>query len=178
MVQCSLLWGCYGAVCRGICRLYGGAQGCVRLYWVVWGCIGLYGAVWGCIWAVLGLKRGLPFGLIWASMLVGMVLYVGGKVSHGGGLGALMGLSWGCYGAATGLPRGCQGALWGSRGFLLGSRRALIGASMGLPWSFHAAPDGAAMEFLCGFYGPPVRVVWECRYAGCILGIAPLWLRS
>ena len=57
----------------------------------VLGCIGLYGAVWGCI----GAGMGLPFGLLWASMLVGMVLYVGGKVIHGGGLGALMGLSWG-----------------------------------------------------------------------------------
>ena len=47
---------------------------------------------------------------------------------------------------------------------------------MGLSWSFHAVPDGAVVEFLCGFYGPLVWVVWECRYVGCIFGVAPLWL--
>ena len=46
---------------------------------------------------------------------------------------------------------------------------------MGLPWSFHAASDGAVMEFLCGLYGPLVWVVWECRYVSCILGAVPLW---
>ena len=77
------------------------------LHWAVLGCMGLYWAVWGCV----GADMGLPFGLLWASMLVGMVLYVGGKVRHGGGLGALMGLPWGCHGAPTGFSWGSHGAL-------------------------------------------------------------------
>ena len=51
----------------------------------------------------------MPFGLLWVSVLVKMVLYVGGKLSHSGGLGALMGLSWGCHGVATGLSWGFMG---------------------------------------------------------------------
>ena len=121
------------------CGLYGGATSAglnsqtglglrgdsfLLLYWVVWGCIGA--------------DMHLPLGLLWVSMLVGMVLYVGGKVRHGGDLEALMGLSWGRHGAATGLSRGSHGALMG---LSWGSHRALVGFS----WFFH----GVVMELPC-----------------------------
>ena len=123
--------------------------------------MGLYGAV-------LGLEGACYFGC-YGPLLVGMVLYVGGKVSHGGDLGALMGLSWGCHGTATGLPRdrhwaanelprGSHGALvglsWGSRGALVGLSWGFHGASMGLPWGCH----GAFMRLLMG-------LPWSCYAA-------------
>ena len=108
-----------------------------------------------------------------------MVLYVGGQVSYGGGLGALMGChARDCHGAATGLPRGCHGATtglsWGACEDFMRLSWGSHAAPMGLSWSFLAAPDGAVMKFLCGFYGPLVWVVWECRYVGCILGVVSL----
>ena len=52
--------------------------------------------------------------------------------------------------------------------------RGFRGAGMRLPWGFYAVSDGAATGLLCGFYGSLVWVIWECRYAGCILGVVPL----
>ena len=115
------------------------------LYGVVLGCIG---AVWGCIVAVWG-SMGLSVWLLWTSMLVEMVLYVGGKVSHGGGRRALMGLSWGSHEALMGLSLGSRGALmwlsWGSHGASVAFSWSFRGAAMGLPRGFHVAPDGAVM---------------------------------
>ena len=75
-------------------------------------------------------------------LLVGMVLYISGKVSHGGGCGALTGLSWPPPGALTGLS-------WGSHG-----------ASVGLSWGFREA----AMRLSCGFWwgchGVVMRLLW------------------
>ena len=86
-------------------------------------------------------------------------------------MAAALGLLWASHGAATGLPRALMGLSWGFMGLSWDSHVA----PMGLPSSFHAAPDGAVMELLCGFSGPPVWVVWECRYVGCILrGRPPL----
>ena len=122
---CSLLWGRYGAVCRGY-------VGCMGLRGAVWGCLGLFRAVWGCMglytWGCIGAGMGLPFELLWVSMLLGMVLYVGGKVSHDGGLGALMGLSWGCHGP----HRAFMGLSWGFNEALVGFSWGSHGAAMGL----------------------------------------------
>ena len=69
-----------------------------------WGCVG---AVWGCMGCINSVELCGPTILDamvpHISIPVGMVLYVGGKVSHGGGRGALMGLSWGSRGALMGL---------------------------------------------------------------------------
>ena len=102
--------GCIGV---DVGLLWGGIGG---VFWAVWGlqgASGLYGlirAVWGFIrahWDCYGplCWRG------WFSMLVGMVLYVGGKGGHGGG---------------SGVPRDSHRALiWGSHGAL---------ELMGFPW--------------------------------------------
>ena len=147
--------------------------------------MGLYGAVLGLIWAChLGCYGPLCWWG-WSSMLVRRPAMAASLGLLWDSHGAPMGLPWGSHGAPMGLPRGSYGALmglsrgthwdlmglsWGFNGFSWGSH----GASMGLSLSFHVAPNGAVMELLCGLYGPPVWVVWEYGYVGCILEVAPL----
>ena len=77
--------------------------------------------------------------------------FVGGKVSHGGGHGALMGLSLGSHGDLTGLP-------WGFYG-------ALVGLFIGLPWGCHLA----SMGLVWGCHGAFMRLLkglsWSCYAA-------------
>ena len=185
------VWDCIGAVwdCVG---LYRALWGCVGLYW---GCMGVsFWPLWspmlvvmvlyiggkasrgggrvsptGLLCGIHGTLKGLSCGShvtpMWLSEPLSWALMWLSWGFHGGSRGARMGFSWGSHEASVWLSWGFRGA---AMGLLWGCARDCheCGAS--------AAPGGAAMGLLCGFYGPLMWVVWECWYIGSIFGVVPV----